>query len=75
MDKYLSDIMELHIYNIFNILHDKKNELMNLEYANDNCCTYFEDDVWDIFNTLSASIKGNLKILEQVMADVKEGDQ
>lgn len=75
MDKYLSDIMELHIDNIFNALNDKRNELMDLEYANDNCDTYFEDEVWNIFNTLSASIKGNLRILQQVMADVKEGDQ
>lgn len=66
MDKYEKDIMQLHIDTIFNTLHDKKKELMDLEYANDNCDTYFEDEVWDIFNTLSASIKENLRILQQV---------
>lgn len=66
MDKYEKDIMQLHIDTIFNTLHDKKNELMDLEYANDNCDTYFAGEVWIIFNTLSASIKENLRILQQV---------
>ena len=74
MDKYLADIMQLHIDTIFNTLHDKKNELMDLEYATDNCDTYFEDEVWNIFDTLSACIKGNLRILQQVADDLKEGD-
>ena len=42
---------------IFKLLDEFYDDLMNLEYIDQGACAYNEDDIWEMFKTFSASIK------------------
>lgn len=42
---------------IFKLLDEFYDDLMNLEYIDQGACAYGEDDIWEMFKTFSASIK------------------
>lgn len=52
---------------IFKLLDEFYDDLMNLEYIDQGACAYAEDDIWEMFKTFSASIKRQTRQIDTIV--------
>lgn len=56
MDRIEAVTVQVYLDAISETLEKKHDELMDLEYADENCTFYYEDQVWDIFRSCNELI-------------------
>lgn len=63
--QYIIDEMQDDINKLYEILHDFREDLSNLEYADTGCAFYYEDDIWELERAVVGRCRVRLKVLEQ----------
>lgn len=69
---HILDSIEINIDLILASLHQQKDDLYELEFTDDSCYKYYEEDVFTIYNQCANKIIRCLKNIEVIIRSAKE---
>lgn len=69
---HILDSIEINIDLILASLHQQKDDLYELEFTDDSCDKYYEEDVFTIYNQCSNKIIRCLKNIDVIILAAKE---
>ncbi len=69
---HILDGIEICVDQIIDELHQQRDDLMDLEFTDDSCNKYYEEDVCSIYNKCSSKIIRSLRQIEVIIRSAKE---
>lgn len=69
---HILDSIEINIDLILASLHQQKDDLYELEFTDDSCDKYYEEDVFTIYNQCANKIISASKNIEVIIRSAKE---
>ena len=69
---HILDSIEICVDQIIDALHQQKDDLYELEFTDDSCDKYYEEDVFTIYNQCANKIIRSLRQIEVIIRSAKE---
>ena len=69
---HILDNIEINVDLIIDALHQQKDDLYELEFTDDSCDKYYEEDVFTIYNQCANKIIRSLRQIEVIIRSAKE---
>ena len=69
---HILDSIEICVDQIIDALHQQKDDLMELEFTDDSCDKYYEEDVFTIYNQCANKLIRSLRQIEVIIRSAKE---
>ena len=69
---HILDNIEINVDMIIDALHQQKDDLYELEFTDDSCDKYYEEDVFTIYNKCANKLIRSLRQIEVIIRSAKE---
>lgn len=69
---HILDSMETCVDQMINALYQQKDDLMELEFTDDSCDKYYEEDVFTAYNKCANKLTRSLRQIEVIIRSAKE---
>lgn len=69
---HILDSIEICVDQIIDALHQQKDDLYELEFTDDSCDKYYEEDVFTIYNQCANKLIRSLRQIEVIIRSAKE---
>lgn len=69
---HILDSIEICVDQIIDALHQQKDDLYDLEFTDDSCDKYYEEDVFTIYNQCANKLIRSLRQIEVIIRSAKE---
>lgn len=69
---HILDSIEICVDQMIDALHQQKDDLYELEFTDDSCDKYYEEDVFTIYNQCANKIIRSLRQIEVIIRSAKE---
>lgn len=68
MDNITREIIRESTDELMNLIRKMHDDLMNMEYMDQGCCAYYEDDIWAWFREYAGSLKTQIRKEQRALA-------